>query len=240
MRRHLTYANVMATIAVFLALGGVSWAAVKLGPGAVKNRNIATGAVSSRAVQDRTLLARDFKGGQLAAAVKGESGLQGPAGPPGAAGRDGAAIVASANGDGTVMNSYNYVTLPLELRWTQPAGTLDEVRGVATVSMMDGCALNEWVGVQVVRDGKEISADTGDIVDGTGNGVPDNDATPFVTKPVIVTKPYVESSVIPIELPWSDTPGEHVVQLRVREACNASGQPPTFQQLRLWVVRAAR
>lgn len=239
MRRHLTYANVMATIAAFLALGGVSWAAVKLGPGAVKGRNIATNAVGTRAVLDRSLLAKDFKSGQLAAAVKGEPGLQGAAGAPGAAGRDGAAIVASANLDGTVVSSFNYATLPVELRWTQPAGTLDELRGVATVSM-DGCAINEWLGLQVVRDGKEISADSGDQVDGTGNGVPDSDPSPFITKTVLVNKPFVESTVLPIELPWSDTPGEHVVTLRVRETCTAGGPGPTFQQLRLWVVRAAR
>ena len=30
-RRHVTYANAMATVAVFIALGGSSYAAVKIG-----------------------------------------------------------------------------------------------------------------------------------------------------------------------------------------------------------------
>jgi hypothetical protein len=45
-RAHLTYANVMATVAVFLALGGGAVAAVKLKANQVKTRNIAPDAVT--------------------------------------------------------------------------------------------------------------------------------------------------------------------------------------------------
>lgn len=240
LRRHLTYANVMATIAVFLALAGVSWAAATLGRNAVKGRNIATGAVGSRAVLDRSLQAKDFRPGQLAAGLKGEKGLQGPPGAAGAAGRDGAAIAASANGDGIVVSTptFAYTTLPLELRWNQPAGTLDELRGVATVSM-NGCAINEQLALQVVRDGLEISPDTPNASEGTANGPPDNDIQTFITKTVLVGQPFVESVALPVELPWTDAAGEHTVTLRVRENCSAPGPGPTFEKLRLWVVRAA-
>jgi hypothetical protein len=44
-RGHLTYANVMATAAVFIALGGTSYAAVKLANNSVKSRHIANGQV---------------------------------------------------------------------------------------------------------------------------------------------------------------------------------------------------
>jgi hypothetical protein len=47
-RRRLTYPNVMATIAVFIAMGGSSYAAVTLERNAVKSRNIAPGAVTYR------------------------------------------------------------------------------------------------------------------------------------------------------------------------------------------------
>jgi hypothetical protein len=43
----LNYANVMATIAVFLAIGGGAYAAGKLGKNAVKTKNIAAGAVKT-------------------------------------------------------------------------------------------------------------------------------------------------------------------------------------------------
>jgi hypothetical protein len=48
LRPHLSYANVMATIAVVIALGGASaFAASKLGKNVVKSRNIAAGAVKT-------------------------------------------------------------------------------------------------------------------------------------------------------------------------------------------------
>ena len=64
-RRHATYANVMATIALFAALGGTSYAAVKLSKNSVKSAHIkngqvrgpdlATGAVGSRQVVDGSI-----------------------------------------------------------------------------------------------------------------------------------------------------------------------------------------
>jgi Collagen triple helix repeat (20 copies) len=74
-----SYSNVVATIAVFVALGGSSYAAVT---------QIAKNSVSTSQVRDRTLLARDFKRGQLKA---GPVGPTGPAGPAGAAGPEGPA-----------------------------------------------------------------------------------------------------------------------------------------------------
>ena len=68
-----SYANVTATLALVVALGGTSYAAIKL------PRN----SVSSVQVKDRSLLKKDFKTGQLPAGKKGASGPQGPAGSPG-------------------------------------------------------------------------------------------------------------------------------------------------------------
>ena len=47
LRRHLTYANVMATAAVFLALGGVSYAAVVIPKNSVGNRQLKANAVTT-------------------------------------------------------------------------------------------------------------------------------------------------------------------------------------------------
>jgi hypothetical protein len=88
--RRLTYANVMATLALFIALGGTSFAAVKLGRGAVKSANIAKNAVSSTKVKDHSLLATDFKAGQLPKGAAGAKGDAGPKGDTGAKGEPGA------------------------------------------------------------------------------------------------------------------------------------------------------
>lgn len=62
MRRHLTYANVMSTIAVFVALGGVSaYAAPKL----INGKKIKKGTIQSKQVKDGSLAEVD-----LASAVK--------------------------------------------------------------------------------------------------------------------------------------------------------------------------
>jgi hypothetical protein len=71
-----TYSNVIATIALFAALGGSSYAATQ----------IARNSVSTRQVRDRSLLARDFKPGQLKAGPVGPAGAGGPIGPVGPVG----------------------------------------------------------------------------------------------------------------------------------------------------------
>jgi hypothetical protein len=85
-------------IALFTALGGVSYAAVVLPKnsvtskqiknGQVKRADLASNAVTSPKVKDGSLLSADFAPGQL---VSGAPGPQGPAGPQGATGATGAA-----------------------------------------------------------------------------------------------------------------------------------------------------
>lgn len=107
----LTYANVMSSVAVFIALGGASYAAVtlpkdsvgsaQLRTGAVKAPDIAPGAVTSAKVRNGSLLAADFKPGQLATGAQGpagQPGLTGPQGPKGDAGAQGLAGAAGPPG----------------------------------------------------------------------------------------------------------------------------------------------
>src|SRR6478609_4651775 len=70
----------LALIALFIALGGTGYAAIKLPKNSVGGAQIKAGAVGSSEVKDRSLLAKDFRAGQL---PKGDAGPQGPAGPPG-------------------------------------------------------------------------------------------------------------------------------------------------------------
>ena len=74
LRRRLTYANVVATVALFAALGGSSYAAIKLAPGSVGNKELRNGAVTSTKVKKGSLLARDFKPGQVPRGATGPSG----------------------------------------------------------------------------------------------------------------------------------------------------------------------
>ncbi len=67
MRERLTYANVMATIAVFVALGGTSYAAVKLAANSVGAREIKAGAVRSSEIENGSVTKVDLARGVLPA-----------------------------------------------------------------------------------------------------------------------------------------------------------------------------
>jgi hypothetical protein len=82
---HLSYANVAATLALAVALGGTSYAAFSLPRNSVGHRQLQAGAVRSREVKNESLALKDLS---IAArrALRGTQGVPGPAGPTGQAG----------------------------------------------------------------------------------------------------------------------------------------------------------
>ena len=106
--QRLTYANVTATLALFLALGGISWAATSLPRNSVGatqlRKNAVTGtkikksAVTSSKVKDGSLTAADLKKGTLL------SGSTGPAGPKGDTGAAGPSDAYTATKGGALQN----------------------------------------------------------------------------------------------------------------------------------------
>src|SRR4051794_2655470 len=88
-RSGLSYANVVATMALFVALGGGAYAAVTLPKNSVGRRQLKKGAVTSKKVADHSLLTKDFKAGQVPAGPRGLRGLTGPAGQRGPTGLTG-------------------------------------------------------------------------------------------------------------------------------------------------------
>ena len=96
LRHRLTYANAMATIAVFIALGGSSYAALKVTGKNVRDSSLTgkdlkndsvTGAdvkgLSTKDVTDGSLLSSDFAAGQLPAGAQGAQGPKGEKGDEG-------------------------------------------------------------------------------------------------------------------------------------------------------------
>lgn len=71
LRGRLTYANVVATVALFLALGGgAAWAAGQLGKNVVKSKNIAANAVKTQDIAKNAV-----KSGKIAASAVKEKNL---------------------------------------------------------------------------------------------------------------------------------------------------------------------
>jgi hypothetical protein len=122
-RARLTYANVVATVALFVALGGSSYAAISITGKNVKNssltgkdvkNNSLTGSdvknIKSGDVSDHSLLAKDFSAGQLPA---GPQGQKGDTGVPGTARAyahilaDGSIDSAHSKGVGHALNAEN-------------------------------------------------------------------------------------------------------------------------------------
>jgi hypothetical protein len=103
-RSRLSYANAMSTIAVFVALGGTSYAAITLPrdsvgkqqikSGAVTADELRRGAVGSRALKNRSITLVDLS----RRATRSLAGAPGPAGPPGPPGVTFRAVVGSDGG----------------------------------------------------------------------------------------------------------------------------------------------
>src|SRR5262245_25493226 len=165
--RHVR-ANVIAYLALFVALGGSSYAAVRLTPGSVTSRALASHAVTRTKlagnsvtgadVVSKSLTSSDFKPGSVLRGLKGDMGstgdrgLQGleglrgatgPVGPAGAAGRDGSASIgAKARLSGGAVSAAHGASTSVPLTgatWTQSAGELDLLAGSATVRIPATC-----------------------------------------------------------------------------------------------------
>ena len=174
MQRHLTYANVMATIGVFLALGGASYAAIKLPANSVGSKQIKDGAVSSADIKNHSIKSGDFKGGL-------PSGPRGPRGPQGnkgaAAAKYWAQIIGGnnpsvANSSGgvtasiTAANLARNVTFPdniskCAIQLTQIAG--QPLRSIRVISRPTGSTVGVWTSAPDGAGGVTTTVDSFDI-----------------------------------------------------------------------------
>jgi hypothetical protein len=96
MARHVSYANVTATLALIIATSGVSYAAVAVPRNSVGSRQLKDNAVTSRKIRGGAVgvtdLARSVRARLDAAGrqgAPGAPGAMGPQGPPGAKGDKG-------------------------------------------------------------------------------------------------------------------------------------------------------
>jgi hypothetical protein len=83
LRSVVTPSLIISLLALFIATRGASYAALQLPTKSVGTKQLKKSAVTTKKVKNRSLLAKDFKKGQL---PRGAQGLPGPAGPSGPTG----------------------------------------------------------------------------------------------------------------------------------------------------------
>jgi hypothetical protein len=97
-------ATVISIVALVVALGGTSYAALKLPAGSVGTKQLKANAVTGAKVKNGSLAASDF-GGNLPQGAKGEKGDKGEPGTPGGNGTDGNDGTPGANGAALVAHA---------------------------------------------------------------------------------------------------------------------------------------
>ena len=216
--------NAVAYVALFAALGGTSYAAVRLAPGSVTSRAIANGAVTHSKLAVHSIGPANFRPGALQSALNGSKGVTGgvgaagPAGPAGPAGHDGSASVAlRARSTGAVTAPHGSAAdIPLSGgSWTQAANDLDLLTGSATLTIPQSC-----------------TGSFGNAVSISVDGVPNTFAVaPTAPAGATVTVPLVVSEVME---PGADT--QHTISAKLADTCTKAGEDYSLSNLKLDVV----
>ena len=157
-RSKLTYANVVASLALFLALGGISYAAIEIPKNSVGSKQLKANAVTGAKVKDGTLRKADFAPGDLPAGTSGRDGANGRDGRDGAAGARGTdgADAADAPDPSNLLDPRNYLPATERAEISIGGSVIAEPRayridctgGTCTLSIglpvTDNMELNAW------------------------------------------------------------------------------------------------
>jgi hypothetical protein len=160
---------VVASLALLVALGGTSIAATGNVPLlSVGTPQLKSNAVISSKVKNRSLLAVDFKQGQLPRGARGPQGPPGPTGPTGPAGAAApgfvSAVSSQTGGTAATTTSTSYVDLAGSSEtFNVPAGETARIYAMFTAESVcsGGGASSRYCGVRIVVDGNELNPAVG-------------------------------------------------------------------------------
>ena len=234
---------VVALIALAVALGGVGYAVVALPANSVGTAQLKNAAVTSKKVRNGTLLAVDFKKGQLPRGPRGYEGAvgaTGATGPTGAAGPQGPAGPAGATGAQGATGATGPAGPTSGRTWTQASGGVSSCSPTdlitQAVALPTTSRLQIGATAQVVAAGSvpiQISAE----VWGGGASVASVTSGPMMDAPTTKALMTIFGVAADVNGPVDLVPGTYQVRLRLTEdspcnvAVNATGISMTVTTL---------
>jgi hypothetical protein len=188
--RHPT---VVAYLALFIALGGTGYAASKIGSAQITNNSI-----KSVDVKNRSLLAKDFKAGQLPAGAPGQQGLPGAKGDKGDPGTNG---TNGTNGIDATARGYAWVTASGVL----PAGRSKGVIAVNKAAAGVYCFDLDFTPVVAVASAFSNNNATATVTTDADNGTGDGTCATalFPHDAVVVTRGSNDATSTPADITFS-------------------------------------
>jgi hypothetical protein len=242
-------ANVVGYLALFAALGGTSYAAVRLAPGSVNTSALANGAVThsklapgsvgANDIVKRSLSASVFKPGALLTAVNAASGSKGGSG---AAGANGSAGLAGANGAQGPAGSAGQAGAD------GSASIVMKARDTATVTAPHGASTDVPLsGGTWTQGANDVNLITGSVQLGIpstctgsfGNALSiyvDGVANTFALAPTAPASSTVTIPFLVSELMEPGTSTQHTITAKLANSCTKSGEDYTVSNVKVDVV----
>jgi Collagen triple helix repeat (20 copies) len=172
LRRNLTYANVVASLALFLALGGAAFAATQLprnsvGTGQLKPEAVTAGKIAKK-TRNQLMGAQGPQGPQGKTGKTGAKGATGAKGPTGATGARGAN---GTDGTGPAFEVFRNTSLTLPIGEGKPVLTQNLAAGAYVVDANVNVAVSGGTAAEVfctLSSGGESHGEAGTTVPGNG------------------------------------------------------------------------
>ncbi len=219
----------VALLALLIALGGAGYAAVSLPRNSVGTAQLKTSAVTSAKVRNYSLLAKDFRKGQLPRGAAGEDGATGATGPTGPAGAPGPEGPQGATGPPGATGATGPT---FGMAWIDSGSSTGTCIG-APVSLVSQ-TISPSTTVRVFATGQtQVSAPGGTVALSVAivNGASvlgEVTMGPAITAPATATPMSVSGVLIdtstsqPLELP----PGTYDIRFRMTKGGDCDSSPP--------------
>jgi hypothetical protein len=224
MRKRLSYANVVSTLALFGVIAGGTAIALP-GKGSVKSNDIKKNAVKAAAIAKAAVGSSEIADGSVGGAEIADGSVGGAEVADRGLGYEDLgsnSVVARIRSTGSINSGdggqASPVAIPLSGRsWTQAANEIDVGFGEATYTEPPVCGNNGSLVVEVLIDGQPVNDESL------------NDAAPgqTLTEPLLRSRPYLFE-------PGADT--ARSVTMRAYDTCSGAGENYTLRSVAANVI----